>query len=180
MKKFILGCVLFLTACASTPRGIDTSSNCMYDVKGNSCERMQVWQMRDAQGRAFRKDHTAFWFKKYDNCMDFVNDPDNYDFLNKESISGAIWCGDDGRQDTSADINTYYIYDDGKKDGEFYYIIPTTIVSKKEENKREYFTPIFTSKEGLLKFQRTPSNKMTTVVGYSIYHAERIKIKQMD
>ena len=186
MKKLSLIFVLFLTACASTGKGIDTSSNCKYSVNGLECKREQVWQMMDASGNAFEKQHTSYWFESHSDCEKFRKDPDNYDLLRMESNNPVVWCGTEGKGDSSADVSNYYIYSDDSKTEDFYYVIPAGLIVKISEankyqpyGKEEVFTALFTSKTALKRFQRTPHDKLFTVYGYSINYAKRMKVKRM-
>lgn len=161
MKKiaFVLILLCLLTACASTNRGIDTSSNCKYEVDGLECKREQVWQMRDNGWRVFEINHTEYWFESFEDCNDYRKDEENQDVINSSPDSKRITsCGylyKDTPERTPDFIN-YYIYSDGKQDADYYYMIESSFAQPISEGskKKEYFTPMFTSKDALDIFKQ--------------------------
>lgn len=189
MKKlYILMLIsLVLTGCASAGRGIDTSSNCKYDVNGLSCKREQVWQMRDRSGEVFKHKHTYIWFEDREDCEDFLYDRDNKELIASSESGKLKWCGVDGKGETSADVANYYIYSDNRTDGNFYYKItaPLFIIDKDSISDinpygdGEGFYAVFTSKSALEEFQYNFQRDVSTVAGYSTNHVIRVKIKRM-
>lgn len=191
MKKIIVAIfIILLTGCAGLPKGVNTSSTCMYEVDGLSCKREQVWQMRDRSGDTFKVKHTNFWFETNEDCMDFIEDKDNKELLLQSNTGKICDCGATGKTGTSADVVTYYIYDDGKKDGNFYYKLTSPFIVKnpdfEEEDKylypseeTEYFYAMFTSKSAMEEFKYSADKKFARIYGYSTNHAIRIKIKRM-
>lgn len=175
---FIL--ISILTGCASAGRGIDTSSNCKYDVNGLECTREQVWQMRDRTGNVFKYKHTYYWFEDRESCTDFLADRDNEELIASTESHDITWCGDDGKGDTSADVSNYYIYTDGTKDGDFFYKItaPLSIIDE-DERTEDWFYALFTSKNALEEFQYQTTKKQNSIKTYSTNHAIRIKVKRM-
>lgn len=194
MKKFIsiFSLIFILTGCASTHPKINSSSKCLYDVDGLSCNREQVWEMRDGAGLAYEHNYTHYWFEDRDDCQDFLEDDANYDIIIANEGEVIRWCGASGNTGTSPAVMTYYIFDDGTTDGDFYYFIEKGIgVVDEPGNRRktttykDWFQPVFTSREALKTFQRDYEKKnpkkeqMFGEEGSSIYNAYRLRIRRM-
>lgn len=172
--------ILILTGCASTGRGIDTSSNCKYTVDGLECNREQVWQMRDRTGNVFKYKHTYYWFEDKDSCEDFLYDRDNEELIASTESHDITWCGSSGEGDSSADVTNYYIYTDGNTDGEFFYKVSAPLAFLDDDKKEEeWFYALFTSKTALKDFQWQTTRKQNSIKTYSTNHAVRIKVKRM-
>ena len=157
MKKLMLIiCMLVLSGCAGTRAVFNDSSICEEDVDGLTCRREATWTPRRLDGSAIKKRHTRYAFKTIEACEVFVKDKSNIDSLHVPDTFDAAGCGSDGRLGSSADTITYYVYSDGKEDGDFYYTLPLRTLDDVDEYGREYqidgFFPIFTSKSALDKY----------------------------
>lgn len=193
MKKFIsiFSLIFVLTGCASTHPKINTSSKCLYEVDGLSCEREQVWEMRDNSGTAYEHNYTHYWFDDYEECEEFVWNDANYDIVIANEGEPVHGCGASGKTGTSPSVMNYYVFDDGTKDGDFYYFINKGMgVIDKPGNKRrvatykDWFQPVFTSREAVKTFQRDYEKKnRKTEQNFdrkdSIYNVYRLRIKRM-
>lgn len=191
MKKiFYFSILLLLTGCTGLPKGVNTSSKCIYELDGLSCKREQVWQMRDNSGQTLKVKHTNYWFETNEDCMNFIKDIDNKDLLLSSNTGKICDCGATGKNGSSADVVNYYIYSDGKYDGDFYYKVTAPFIITKDNgnekieykylyNQEEYFYAMFTSRSALEKFKNIINNELSSIYGYSTNHVIRIKIKRM-
>lgn len=182
MKNLLIVVLLFLTGCASLPEGINTSSKCKYTVDGLECEREQVWHLRDGSGAIFNADHTSLWFESHEDCREFLRDKKNREYLDSSNTGRIRNCGANGRTGTSPDVSNYYVYTDGKEDGDFYYQITNLITINTDDpdpySPKEGFIAMFTSKDALETFQ-DEFDYQTIVDTYSTRNVKRIKVKRM-
>lgn len=183
MKKLniILLLVFVLTGCSTTRIYQEPSSKCKYEVTGLSCKNEMIYQPENAFGQKVKKNHTMFWFTDQELCEEMVKDPKNRELFSTYGEMPAVDCGN------SRNMTNFYVYSDGERDGEFYYIITSPLMVKYAERDHEHpygyeeaFKAIFTSKAALQLFQHSYKDHVTTLYGYSLNHAERTRVKRFD
>ena len=123
-KKSLILVMLFLSGCSTSVKDKDYwCQTCWQQIDGLSCTKEQVFVPSDIVGNPVHTEDTWFWFDDLEKCNNFVEDKKNKKLINSKGYMPAVNCGIVRENGYVLGAETFYIYSDGKGDGENYYLV---------------------------------------------------------
>lgn len=123
-KKSLILVLLFLSGCSSDVKDKDYwCHSCWQQIDGLSCTKEQVFVPSDIVGNAVHTQDAWYWFDDLDKCNNFIQDKNNKKLINSKGYMPAMNCGLIREDGHVLGAETFYIYSDGKGDGENYYLV---------------------------------------------------------